>query len=59
MNDALLARAALAVLESRLLQKKHRLLKAEFEREREELRLSVVESAMCRAEIKANRENSK
>ena len=55
--DPLLLRAQLAIEESRELQRLNRNLKATCEREREELRLTVLETAMYHSEIKAYRDN--
>ena len=57
MIDPLFARAELAIEESRALQDQSRALQAEQVRERGELRRSVMESAMCRSEIRAHRDN--
>lgn len=57
MNDPLLARAQLAIEESRTLQKDKTRLRAEQLHSRDVLRLSVMESAMYRAESKACRED--
>jgi len=59
MIDPLFDRARRAIEESRRLQALSRSLKAEFDREREGLRMSVLEAAMCRAEIKARRDDRK
>jgi hypothetical protein len=56
-TDPLIARALLAIQESQRLQRQSRELKAQFNREREELRLTVFQSAICRAEIKAYRDD--
>jgi hypothetical protein len=57
MTDPILDRARLAIEESRRLQALSRYLRATFDREREALRMSVLESAMCRAETKAYRDD--
>jgi len=57
MNDPLLARALLAIEESQALRNHDRALRAEQVHAHDELRLSVFESAMYRAEMNAdNRE---
>ncbi|MHC4047674.1 hypothetical protein [Bradyrhizobium sp. 23AC] len=57
MTNALLARARLAVEENGELRRRQRHIQAQFERAREQLRLSVYESASIRSEIKARRDN--
>jgi len=57
MIDPLFARAQLAIEDSRHLQRRSRALQAEHEHEREQLRLTVFESAMARSEIKAIRDD--
>ncbi len=57
MRDPLLARAALAILENRTLRREAELLRAQTEHSRIELRRSVFESEMQRAEYKAVRED--
>ena len=57
MIDPLLARAQLAVEESRALQIRSRELQAQQLRERAQLRLAIFESAMYRSETKAHRDN--
>jgi hypothetical protein len=57
MTDSLLARAQLAIEESRKLQDQSRSLKVELESQREQLRLALFESAMGRSESKAYRDN--
>ena len=57
MIDPLLARARLAIEESKALQKTKLALQAEQLHSRDALRLSVMESAMYRAESKAYRED--
>ena len=55
--DPLLARAQLVLEENACIREMRRLLQAQFDREREQLRLSIIESAMTRAEIKAYRDD--
>jgi hypothetical protein len=57
MIDPLLARAQLAIEESRALQGQSKALQAEQLRERDELRVAVLESAMYRSETRAHRDN--
>ncbi|MBV8696825.1 hypothetical protein [Bradyrhizobium sp.] len=57
MIDSLFARAQVAIDESWALQNRSRALQAERARDRDELRLAVLESAMYRAEMKAYRDN--
>ena len=57
MDDSLLARAHLAIEESKALQRAKHVLQAEQLHSREALRLAVLESAMCRTEAKAYRED--
>ena len=57
MIDSLLARALLAIEESRALHNQSRALQAQHVREREELRISIFESATYRSEVKALRDN--
>jgi hypothetical protein len=57
MNDPLFARAQLAIEESRELQRRSRVLRREYVRKRERLRLAVFESKMVRSESKACRDN--
>jgi hypothetical protein len=57
MFDSLFARSQLAIEESRQLQLQSRALRDERDLRREELRLSVFESAMQRSEFKAYRDN--
>jgi hypothetical protein len=59
MSDSLFARSQLAIEESRQLQLQSRALQDERDLRREELRLSVLESAMQRSEFKAHRDNKK
>jgi len=57
MNDPLLARAQLAIEESKALRREKHVLQAEQLRSREALRLAIFESAMCRTEARACRED--
>ncbi|QOG23427.1 MULTISPECIES: hypothetical protein [Bradyrhizobium] len=57
MIDPLLARAQLAIEESKALQKEKLALQAEQLHSRGALRLTVMESAMYRTESKAHRDN--
>ncbi|MGY8709243.1 hypothetical protein RAD16_26165 [Bradyrhizobium sp. 18BD] len=57
MNDSLFARARLAIEESAALREQRRSLQEMFDRQREELRRSVLESAMSRSESSAYRQN--
>jgi hypothetical protein len=57
MIDSLFARAQRAIDHSRLLQRQSKALQAEQMREREQLRTSVLESAMYRSETRAIRED--
>jgi hypothetical protein len=57
MSDSLFSRAELAIRESRLLQSDRRRLVAEQLWEREHLRMTILESAMYRSEIRARRED--
>ncbi|MGV7216214.1 hypothetical protein [Bradyrhizobium sp. UFLA05-112] len=57
MTDPLFERARLAIEESRDLQRRCRLLHADNDFERRELRRAVFESASIRTEVRAFREN--
>jgi hypothetical protein len=57
MIDPLLARAQLAIEEGQLLQRQSRTLQLQHERNREQLRMTVFESAMVRSESKALRDS--
>lgn len=57
MTDPLFARAQLAIDESQLLRHSSRMLKSQFDHEREKLRVSLFEAAMSRSEAKAYRNN--
>jgi hypothetical protein len=57
MLDPLLARAQLAIEESRALQRFSRALQAENDQERVALRLAILQCAMDRSERKAHRDN--
>jgi hypothetical protein len=58
MTDPLLARAQLAIEESRKLQTQSREIRCRNVFEREALRRSVFESAMQRSEVNAHRDNA-
>ena len=57
MIDPLLARAQLAIEESKALQTRKLALRAEQLHSRDALRLSIMESAMYRTESKAYRDD--
>ncbi|HZR72623.1 hypothetical protein [Bradyrhizobium sp.] len=57
MTDPLFARADLAIEESLHLRRSSRVLKSQFDHERETLRVAVFESAMLRSESKAYRDD--
>ncbi|WP_245266514.1 hypothetical protein [Bradyrhizobium sp. WSM1743] len=57
MADALLARAARAIEESRSLREQHRKVAGHYGEAVKELRLAIMDSAMLRSEIKARRDN--
>ena len=57
--DELLMRARLAIDESAGLRTRRETLQRQFDREREELRIAVFESARYRAEIKARRDDKR
>ena len=57
MVDSLFTRSQLAIEDSRQLRLQSRALQDEQNLRREELRLSVFESAMQRSEFKAYRDN--
>ena len=57
MRDPLLTRADLAILENRVLRREGDSLRTQIDGARAELRRSVLESEMQRAEFKAIRED--
>ena len=57
MTDPLFARSLLAVSENQEVREQRRSLRAQFDSEREQLRVSVYESASLRSEVKARRDN--
>ena len=57
MIDLLLARARLAIEESRAARLRRRLLMAQHHGARNKLRCTILESAMVRSEVKAYRED--
>lgn len=59
MPDALFARAARAIEESRSLREQHRRDADQYSETVNDLRLAIMDSAMLRSEIKARRDNEK
>ncbi|WP_407118900.1 hypothetical protein [Bradyrhizobium sp. LMG 9283] len=57
MPDALFARAARAIEESRALREQHRQSADHYGEAVNDLRLAIMDSAMLRSEIKARRDN--
>lgn len=59
MPDALFARSARAVEESRSLREQHRRDADHYRETVNDLRLAIMDSAMLRSELKAHRDNEK
>lgn len=57
MPDALFARATRAIEESRALREQHRRLAGHYGETVNDLRLTIMDSAMLRSEIRARRDN--
>ena len=58
MTDSLFARAQLAMEESLRLREQRRMLGDSRDEQLADLRRSTLESAMCRSEVRAHRDNA-
>ncbi len=57
MPEALFARATRAIEESRALREQHKRLAGHYSETVNDLRLTIMDSAMLRSEIRARRDN--